>query len=160
MKKFTQRAADLAPAEVELKATLDPDVRNILADKRLLLFKEMAQEAGVGDDGLFDELTKGFSLTGAMSESKQFPTKLKPAMISVKQLRESAVWAKKMIHASCQKVAADKDIAKSVYDETMQQLADGWVKGPSLRPSWMRSTVVVGSHQGDLESVKDRRFAL
>ena len=70
LKKFTNRAAELSSAEMELKATLDPHVKNVLADKRLLLFKEMALEAGVGDDGLFNELTEGFSLTGAMSESK------------------------------------------------------------------------------------------
>ena len=88
------------------------------------------EEAGVGDKGLFEEITQGFSLTGDMPESGQFPAKLKPAMISVQQLRDSAVWAKKMIQTSCKRVGSDAEVAQAVYDETVQQLADGWVKGP------------------------------
>ena len=65
-----------------------------------------------------------------MPQSKQFPAKLKPAMISVKQLKESSVWAKKMIHSSCRRVGSDPEIAKAVYEETQQQLKDGWVRGP------------------------------
>ena len=130
LKRFSQRAAELASQEAELKASLNEDVRTVLADKRLLLFKEMAAEAQVGDDGLFDELVKGFSLTGAMPESGTFPAKLRPAQISVQQLKESAVWARKMIHSSCRRVASDKEIAHAVYQETLQQLSDGWVKGP------------------------------
>ena len=83
-----------------------------------------------GDDGLFDELVKGFSLTGAMPESGTFPAKSRPAQISVQQLKESAVWSRKMIHTSCRRVASDKEIAHAVYQETLQQLSDGWVKGP------------------------------
>lgn len=90
----------------------------------------MASEAGVGDEGLFDELVKGFSLTGSMPQSGSFPTKLKPAQISVQQLRDSAVWARKMIHASCRRISSDKEVAHAVYQETLQQLDDGWIKGP------------------------------
>ena len=79
----------------------------VLGGKRLLLFKQMCIDAKVGDESLFDELTQGFRLTGTMSDSRKFPKKLKPAGITVEQLRESSVWAKKMIHSSCRKVSAD-----------------------------------------------------
>ena len=130
LKRFSQRAKELADEEAELKASLDVDVRTVLSDKRLLLFKEMASEAGVGDEGLFEELVTGFSLTGSMPQSGSFPTKLKPAQISVQQLKESAVWARKMIHSSCRRISSDKEVALAVYQETLQQLEDGWVKGP------------------------------
>ena len=130
LRKFTERAKKLAAQEEALKASLDCDVRAVLAPKRLLLFREMAAEANVGDDGLFDEIVSGFSLTGEMPESGRFPSKLKPAMISVQQLQESTVWAKKMILQSCRRVGSDIEIATAVFDETQQQLADGWVKGP------------------------------
>eukprot|EP00435_Cladocopium_sp_Y103_P035766 s4108_g9.t1 len=130
LKRFSKRAVELSAEEATLKGSLDPDVERILHTKRLLLFKEMADEAGVGDDSLFSELKSGFTLIGAMPESKQFPAKLKPALISVQQLRESSVWAKRMIHASCRRVANDEEIARAVYQETLQQLDNGWVKGP------------------------------
>ena len=130
LRKYTERAAQLAGAEQQLKDSLDPDVRRVLDGKRLLLFKEMAADANVGDEHLFQELVDGFKLTGEMPESKQFPARLKPAMISVQQLKESSVWAKKMIHASCRRVGANPEIARAVYEETLQQRQDGWVKGP------------------------------
>eukprot|EP00435_Cladocopium_sp_Y103_P062520 s739_g24.t1 len=130
LKRFINRASELTAAEAKLKDSLDIDVRIVLQGKRLLLFEEMAEEAGVGDAGLFQELITGFSLTGEMPESKQFPAKLKPALISVQQLKESSVWAKKMIFASCRRMESDPEVARAVYDETMQQLQDGWVKGP------------------------------
>ena len=130
LRRFVERAESLKHEEEALKATLDEDVRGVLAPKRLLLFKEMMEEAGVGDKGLFEELTQGFALTGDMPESGQFPAKLKPALISVQQLKDSAVWAKKMIQTSCKRVGSDAEVARAVYDETMQQLQDGWVKGP------------------------------
>ena len=97
-----------------------------------------------GDDGLFDELVKGFSLTGAMPESGTFPAKSRPAQISVQQLKESAVWSRKMIHTSCRRVASDKEIAHAVYQETL------------LKPSWMPSTIGVGFHRKGLACNKDR----
>ena len=130
LKRFTERAAALAGQEKHLKDSLDPDVRKVLESKRLLLFQEMAQEAGVGDETLFDELKSGFGLTGRMPPSNQFPAKLKPATISVSQLKESSVWARKAIHASCRRVGNDPEIAAAVYEETMKQLEDGWVTGP------------------------------
>ena len=48
----------------------------------------------------------------------------------MQQLRESSVWARKATHASCRRVGNDPEIAAAVYEETMQQLADGWVTGP------------------------------
>ena len=130
LRRYTERAAQLSSEENQLKNSLDPDVRRVLEGKRLLLFKEMAADAKVGDEHLFTELIEGFKLTGQMPESKQFPARLKPAMISVQQLKDSSVWAKKMIHASCRRVGADPEIARAVYEETIQQRADGWVKGP------------------------------
>ena len=147
LKRFTERAAALAGQERALKESLDPDVCRVLEGKRLLLFKEMALEAGVGDETLFDELTAGFGLTGRMPPSNQFPAKLKPATISVQQLRESSVWARKAIHASCRRVGNDPEIAAAVYEETMQQLADGWVTGPYTmeqldnRHEWLLGTL-------------------
>lgn len=130
LRKYMQRALELSEREKELRASLDPDVAKVLSGKRLILFQEMASDAGVGDETLFQELVDGFRLTGEMSQSRQLPAQLKPALISVQQLRESSVWARKMIHSSCRRVSADPEIARAVYEETRQQLHDGWVRGP------------------------------
>jgi len=130
LQHYMRVAVDLMEEERSLRKSMDPHVNEVLAGKRLCLFKQMCNDAGVGDQTLFRELTEGFRLTGRMGESGQFPRKLRPAAITVKQLRESAVWAKRMIYTSCKRVASDPEIAEAVYQDTMQQLQDGWVQGP------------------------------
>ena len=130
LKYYISMVESLASEEKCLRHKLDCQVNKVLAGKRLLVFKQMCDDACVGDETLFDELTSGFRLTGRMQESGKFPKKLRPAGITVEQLRESSVWARKMIFSSTKKVAADHEIAEAVYDETQQQLRDGWVKGP------------------------------
>ena len=130
LKRYLGLARSLSADEENFRRGLDKQVNDVLCGKRLLLFKQMCIDAKVGDESLFDELTQGFRLTGTMNDSGKFPRKLKPAGIAIDQLRESSVWAKKMIHSSCRKVSADAEIAEAVYQETQQQLQDGWVKGP------------------------------
>eukprot|EP00435_Cladocopium_sp_Y103_P048940 s2442_g14.t1 len=130
LRHYTQLAVDLMEQEKTLRASMDPQVSEVLKGKRLKLFQQMCIDAGVDDESLFGELTSGFKLTGPMQPSGQFPRKLKPAAITVKQLRESSAWSKKMIYSSCRRVASDPEIANAVFQETQQQLSDGWVKGP------------------------------
>ena len=77
--------------------------------------------------------TERFRLTGKMCESGQFPRKLRPAATTVQQLRESTVWAKKMVYASCKRVASDPEIAESVCQETLQRLG----QGPFFDAEWI-----------------------
>ena len=130
LRRYLDLAQFLSADEQTFRRGLDEQVNEVLSGKRLLLFKQMCIDAKVGDESLFDEMTQGFRPTGTMNDSGKFPRKLKPAGITIEQLRESSVWAKKMIRSSCRKVSADAEIAESVYQETQQQLQDGWVKGP------------------------------
>ena len=133
LRHYSQLALDLREDEKVLRSGMDPQVNEVLRGKRLLLFKHMCLDAGVNDEMLFEELTAGFRLTGPINASGQFPRKIKPAAITVEQLRESAVWARKMIFSSCKRVSSDPEIALAVFQETQQQLVDGWVKGPFSR---------------------------
>ena len=130
LRYYTKLAVDLMEDERALRACMDPQVNEVLRGKRLKLFQQMCADAGVADETLFEELTAGFRLTGPMQASGQFPRRIKPASITVQQLRESSVWAKKMIYSSCKRVSSDPEIALAVFQETQQQLSDGWVKGP------------------------------
>ena len=127
---YTDLAVKLQEEEQQLRNNLDPQVAAVLKGKRLMLFQKMCEDAGVQDRSLFQEFTEGFKLTGLMQESGHFPRKLKPASLTVQQLRDSSTWAKRMIYASCKKVSAEPDVARAVYQETQQQLDDGWVLGP------------------------------
>ena len=130
LKHYTKLAVSLMEDEKNLRNSMDPQVNAVLSGKRLKLFEQMCLDAGVSDETLFEELTSGFRLTGPMKASGQFPRRIKPASITVQQLRDSSVWSKRMIYSSCKRVASDPEIAAAVFQETQQQLSDGWVKGP------------------------------
>ena len=80
---YTDLAVQLKEDECQLRKQMDPQVEAVLKGNRLLLFKQMCFDAGVGDESLFQELTDGFRLTGQMQDSGQFPKKLKPASLTV-----------------------------------------------------------------------------
>ena len=129
---YVKRAKELHSEEAKLHAGLDELVRPVLRSKRLLLFREMLADAGVNDATLMDEMCAGFRLVGDLEESGQSQPHFKPAVLSLEQLKQTAVWAQKAVTASCKKVLDDLDIAAAVRDETMDQASDEerWVVGP------------------------------
>eukprot|EP00435_Cladocopium_sp_Y103_P062973 s66_g24.t1 len=132
LKYYLERAQALQSAEVELHASLEKDLRPVLASKRLLLFKEMLKDAGVQDDALLDEMCNGFRLVGDLQASGQFEQEWKPAALGVEELRQTAVWAQKAVVSACSKHAEDLEVAQAVWDETIDQASTDkrWVKGP------------------------------
>ena len=74
---------------------MDESIRPVMKSKRLLLFKEMLQDAGVKDEGLFGELCTGFRV-GDLAPSGQFQQQFKPAL-GVEQLRQTASWLRKQL---------------------------------------------------------------
>ena len=126
--ELLKTSEDEAASHKGLYSLLQP----VLRSKKLLLFREMLTDAGVNDATLVDEMCDGFRLVGDLNPSGQFKQQLKPAAISVDQLRQTALWAQKAVVSSCRKVLEDNEIAVSVWEETMQQASDEkrWVIGP------------------------------
>ena len=129
---YVRRAKELQKEEAALHARLDKMLQPVLQSKRLLLFKEMLKDAGVVDATLMDEMCDGFRLIGDLSPSGQFQPQLKPAVLSIEQLKQTAVWAQKAVVSSCKKVLEDPEIALAVWEETLDQASEEkrWVVGP------------------------------
>ena len=81
---YRGRAQQLDKEESVLRASLPGDVREILADKKLLLFREMCADAEVGDNQLFFDMCNGFPIVGEQSPSGVFQHKSAPPRISLK----------------------------------------------------------------------------
>ena len=127
---YRRRELELRSDEEALKATMDPQVREVMTAKNLLLFQEMARDAGVEDPYLFEDLTRGFRLIGSLPPSGQFPKKLKPAVLDESQLKATARWSRRLVEASCKKASPDLDVARAVWAETLEQVEKSWMKGP------------------------------
>ena len=121
---------ELESDEKELHRNMHPDVRTVIASERLLLFKRMMDDADIVDGHLFDEMKDGFKLVGQLEASGQFKPRLKPAEMTVEELRRSSKWAKHTIVGSCKRVGESPEIAQAVWEETLSQCEAGWIKGP------------------------------
>ena len=86
-KHWLVRAKELEAQERELKQGMDSHARNILEPKRLLLWKEMLQQAQYPDLGVFDEMIRGTVLTGEVAPCGIFDKVFKPAEITESQLK-------------------------------------------------------------------------
>ncbi|CAE7818168.1 unnamed protein product, partial [Symbiodinium necroappetens] len=127
---YRRREIELRSDEEALKATMDPQVREVMTGKNLLLFQEMARDAGVEDPYLFEDLNRGFRLIGSLPPFGQFPKKLKPAVLDESQLKATARWSKHLVEASCKKASPDLEVARAVWAETLEQVEKSWMKGP------------------------------
>ncbi|CAE7727675.1 SLC24A2, partial [Symbiodinium necroappetens] len=65
LKLWQKWATELAGEEEKLRASLHPDVRAVLGNKRVLLMKKIASSLQWPDTTLWDDLTSGFKLTGS-----------------------------------------------------------------------------------------------
>ena len=130
VQKYRALASELAGEEKLLHDNMHPDLQSVMRQKRILLFKRMMEDAGVVDAQLCEELTNGFRLVGQLESSGQFRPRLKPAELSVEELRRSAKWAKHAVAGSCKRVGDDKEVAEAVWAETVSQRDAGWIKGP------------------------------
>ena len=133
LRYYVDRAAALEEDERQLHSQLQDHLKPVLKRKRLLLFREMLNDAKVEDPHLFDEVCNGFRLIGNLSPSGQFQPHWKPAGLSTQQLRQTSLWAQQAVVGSCKRVLEDAEVARAVWDETLSQAADD--KMWSLVPS-------------------------
>ena len=97
LEHYIGRAKALHSDELVLHEKMCKDIQPVMASKRLLLFKEMMQDAGVPDENLFADMCSGFKLVGDLDPSGQFPHQFKPAALDVEQLQQTALWAQKAV---------------------------------------------------------------
>ena len=102
---YRRRELELRADEEALKATMDPQVREVMT-------------------------ARGFRLIGSLPPSGQFPKKLKPAVLDESQLKATARWSKHLVEASCKKASPDLDVARAVWAETLEQVEKSWMKAP------------------------------
>jgi hypothetical protein len=125
-KGWLQKAAELRQAETELHAELPQHLQQILARKKLLLWKHILVSLDYGDVKIIDEIISGFSLTGWASESGVFDKKVRPASMTVEQLKGVALGLNAAVVGSL-KQAQWTDLDASALAETEAEVDKGWL---------------------------------
>ena len=162
---YIEQAKSLSEAERKLHLDMDADLRPVLKNKRLLLFKQMLEDAGVGDESLFYDMVHGFRLIGDLNPSGQFESRWKPASLSSSQLAETSKWAQRAVVSSCKRVLEDEEIAMAVWQESLEQADVGkqWLKGPfsaaeissRVGPQWIPARRFGVRQGGKIRAVDD-----
>lgn len=144
--KWTSRAKQLTASDVALKSSLPPHAAHILEPKRLLLFKEILEEIGYPDVGVFDELVHGTELVGEVKPFGIFEKAFRPADMTTEQLMSSSHSSRVLNFHKCSS-SGDTEI-EVVYSKTLEEVELGWAMGP------------IGLNDLPQDAVVSRRFGL
>ena len=130
MKLWMSWAEELEAQEREHKLSLDPEVRQILAPKRLLLLRKIARSLDWPDTNLFDEIDAGFKLTGIQSPSNVFGLEPRPPQASEGELWASAKFIRPALIGKVKSAALDTE-SQPLWDATMEEASNHhWMTGP------------------------------
>ena len=102
--------------------------------RRILVWKEMLQSISYSDMGVVDELCAGSKLTGQTELTNLWPSKVTQATMTEGELHSQAKLQRNDLSYG-QVVFFDPEIAHSVWDQTLQEVARGEAEGP-FWPEW------------------------
>ena len=149
--KWKQWKKDLEGQEVQLHASMHPDVARVMEGKNLLLLQKIADSLEWQDTNLHRDLVQGFRLSGDEQPSGIFPVEPKPALASVEEFWERSLLVKR---ALWQKVADSLDdrLSQALYEVTEAEREKGWLSAPK---TWQELEKAFGPRW-----VPVRRFAV
>ena len=165
LRKWFLRAKDLR--ELGPDPCICEAVAPLLQGKCMRLLKELIEASGYGDHALPQDIGKGFDIVGQIPASNVLPKKATFASLDVADVREVAKENQASTIAAtadASRSAEDEQIAQEVYSLTMQEVDQGWVRGPipvdELPPSSIltrRFGVVQSSFDSEKGSIKKVR---
>ena len=115
--------------ERALKASMDPQLSAAVASKRILVFEETLKDADYEDLGVVDELRLGAQLIGDVEITGMLPPRFVLAMLSEKMLGQQAKLGRAKFEVRGQG-SQDHEIDVSIWEQTLQEVEDGWLVGP------------------------------
>lgn len=147
LQRWIAKAKELHYEELHLKSTLVPEVRRILASKRLELMRWIIRDTGYYDVNLAEDVIAGFSLVGDVPKSHLLPSKFVPAQLAVEDLhaqsKRSNIAIRQMTRPS-----GSLETDAQLWDKTPSEADAGWLTGPH---SWQSL---------DADAAVSRRFPL
>ena len=126
--KLKIRAKTLERQEQELHKTFQPWFEKVVAKKKLLLWESLLKELACDDLGVTKFMMEGVPIVGQHDTPACFKSKLKPAVITEAQLRESAEARREaMIMKSHQQ---ESRVVKSLEETAREEVDMGILEGP------------------------------
>ena len=129
IKHWVDRCRLLASDEKKVHEQLPTHARKLMHNKRFLLWQEMLESCSYQDMGVVSEMKNGIHLTGETCRTKLWPEKFTPAAISPDELSEISRRDRPSV-ISKPTISEDKEVKEAVWQQTLQEVADGFVEGP------------------------------
>ena len=126
LKKWMKRAVELRADEKKLHDNLPDHLQRLLANKKLLLWKEILVDLEYPDYKVVDEICQGFPLTGWAEQSTVFQKQVKSPTVSLQQLTGMARGLNMAVVTSLES-AEWQDVDEVAWQETMQEVEQGWL---------------------------------
>ena len=122
------RAKTFERQEQELHKTFQPWFEKVVAKKKLLLWESLLRDFAFDDLGVIKFMMEGVPIVGQHDTPACFKSKLKPAVITEAQLRESAEARREaMILKSHQQ---ESRVVKSLEETAREEVEMGILEGP------------------------------
>ena len=129
IKHWVDRCKMLANDENKIHEQLPAHAKKLMHNKRFLLWQEMLASCNYQDMGVVSEMQNGIHLTGETVRTKLWPEKFTPAAISPDELAEISRRDRPSV-VNNPIVSEDKEVNEAVWQQTLQEVADGFVEGP------------------------------
>ena len=127
LKKWMHRAQERQEKEEALHRSLPDHLQQVLAGKRLLLWREILSELEYPDVKIIDEILQGFPMTGWVNESGVFQQDVRPPEMTVQQLQGIALGMNHAVVDSLRN-APVTELDAPAWDETKVEIDRGWLK--------------------------------
>ena len=121
-----KRAVELRADERKLHGNLPDHLQRLLANKKLLLWKEILVDLEYPDYKIVDEICQGFPLTGWAEQSTVFQKQVKSPTVSLQQLTGMARGLNMAVVTSLES-AEWQEVDEVAWQETMQEVEQGWL---------------------------------
>ena len=129
LKFWLRRSLKRGSSDSEIHAQLDPGVEKVLRGKRIALWKEMFASMEYEDIGVVDEFCSGATLTGPTCPTGLWAKQFTPATLTEDELRQQAA-AQRCSLTYSQVAFFSEEIAKSVWEQALEEVAKGELEGP------------------------------
>ena len=125
LRRWNLRAQALDEAEARANAHRPAHLRQLLAGKRILLWKEILAEIGYPDTAILDEVESGLPLTGWMTPSQVFQQRARPPTMSVSTVLAMNKGSHALVRRRLSK-RQDQEVEEKTWKVTEEELAKGW----------------------------------
>lgn len=119
---------ELEAEERELKGKLDADANAALSSKHITLWRYLLQTTGFSDMAVVDMVEEGISLYGSYAVPPNFPPDWRPPEYSADELRETAVWRRKVIVGASSDMTCEQE--EDLKQATDEEVDLGHLAGP------------------------------